>query len=122
MTHTLSPTDNDLADFEMFIAGQIANFHEPDRSDLECYLRAHPGHSLRDWKGKSAVHLSGAAIGEKPWSSLKPVAVRELATGRLARDLPLNVRQAAARDPELVWNPLARKYRLRVPGDPSPTP
>lgn len=110
-----------LADFEAFIAAQIAHMHDPDRSDFERYLRAHPGHSMRDWKGKSAPFLPPATVDERPWSTLKPVMVREMATSALACHLPHNVRQAAAHDPELVWNPLARKYRLRQPGDPRPT-
>lgn len=108
----------DLADFEAFIAGSIAHLREPDRSDCEGYLRAYPGKSIRDWKGKSAGYLLGREHDQKPWQSLKPGFVRDMATSRLARDLPHNVRQAAAHDPELVWNPLARKYRLRQPGDP----
>ncbi len=119
-----SPVEQaNLADLEEYITRQIDNMAEPDRSDFANYLRTHPGHSMRDWKGKSVGRfLCGAALGEKLWSTLKPLAVRQQATRELARQLPLNVRQAAARDPELVWNPLARKYRLRVPGDPPPAP
>jgi hypothetical protein len=117
----LTSDEADLADFEAFIAAQTDHMREPDRSDCHSYLRAHPGHSIRDWKGKSAsCLLPGATRDEKPWQSLKPVVVREAATSDLARHLPHNVRQAAAHDPELVWNPLARKYRLRQPGDPRP--
>lgn len=119
MTKTTQTADqHDLADFEAFIAGSIAHLSEPDRSDCEGYLRAYPGKSMRDWKGKSAAYLPAREYDQKPWQSLKPGMVRDMATSRLARDLPHNVRQAAAHDPELVWNPLARKYRQRQPGDP----
>ena len=121
MTNPTNTADqHDIADFEAFITGSIVHLQEPDRSDCEHYLRAHPGHSLRDWKGKSAPYLPPATVDEKPWSVLKPQMVRDMATSRLARDLPHNIRQAAAHDPELAWNPLARKYRLRQPDDPRP--
>ncbi len=117
---TLQSDQHDIADHEAYIVGQTAHMREPDRSDCRRYLRANPGHSIREWKGKPASYLSGAAVDDKPWQSLKPAEVRQMATSRLARDLPHNISQAAARDPALVWNPLARKYRLRQPGDPRP--
>jgi hypothetical protein len=121
MIHTLAPADHDLADFEAYIAAQTDHMLEPDSSDCQSYLRSHPSDSMRAWKGKSDSRcLPGATPDEKPWQSLKPVMVREMATNNLARHLPHNVRQAAAHDPELVWNPLARKYRQRQPGDPRP--
>lgn len=111
---------NDLADRESFIGTIISDYTEPDRSDLAAYLRANPGHTVRDWKAKGPTIPQDAERGETPWPKLKPNEVREAAIAASARDLPRNVRQAAAHDPALIWNPLARKYRLRLDTDPLP--
>ena len=113
-----SPLPGDVADLEDYIARLVSGRAEPDRSNLEGYLRLHPGHTLRDWKGKGPTLPPETDPKEKPWRSLSREEVRAAAVATSARDLPRNVRQAAARDNGLVWNPLARKYRLRRHDDP----
>lgn len=110
----------DVADFEQHIAALTAGRSEPDRSDLERYLRANPGMTVRDWKGKGPSVPLDADNWDKPWHKLATSEVRREATIAFARELPQNVRQAAARDRGLIWNDLARKYRLRLPSDPPP--
>lgn len=114
------PLAADLADFEQYIACQLRGWGEPERADLEAYLRRFPGHSVADWKGKGVCPPLDAAPYHRPWSKLKAEEVRAAATRTIARDLPRNIRQAAARDRALIWNAYARKYRLRLPGDPQP--
>jgi len=114
------PSPADLADFEAYIAHQLRGWGEVERADLEAYLRRFPGHSVGDWKAKGLTCPLDAEPHAKPWWKLKPAEVREAGTRTIARDLPRNVRQAAGRDPGLIWNPLARKYRLRLPSDPPP--
>lgn len=109
---------NDKADFEAHIASLLTGRVEPDRSDLERYLRANPGKTVGDWKGMGPVIPLDAAQWEKPWRRLKADEVAAEAVKHFARELPRNLRQAAARHPGLVWNALARKYRPRVTGDP----
>ena len=111
---------SDRADFEAFVAGQITDRREPERSELEQYLRDHPGQSVRDWKAKPLPCPVPVAIGERAWSALDASDVRAAATRHIARELPRSVRQAAGRDPGLVWNRLASKYRMRVPTDAKP--
>ena len=111
---------NDLADREAFIGRVVSGYAEPDRGELAAYLRANPGQTARDWKGKGRSLPFDAQRGEAPWSKLKADDVRSAAIAASARDLPQNIRQAAARDPGLIWNPLARKYRLRLNTDPLP--
>lgn len=111
---------SDLADFEAHIARLAGWRSEPDRSDLARFLRANPGKTVRDWKGKGPSTPPEPQRWEQSWSRLKATEVRQSAVSAFARDLPHNVRQAAARDPGLIWNPLARKYRLRLPSDPQP--
>jgi hypothetical protein len=118
-----SPTPDDSADFEEFIAAQLGGRTGEERADLERYLRALPGATVREWKGKGDLwHLSGPEPDQRPWHKLKAREVRALATRNPARTLPHNVRQSAARDPGLVWNPLARRYRLRASATPAPAP
>lgn len=110
---------NDLADREAYITRVVGGRdNDPEFAKLPDYLRANPGHTVRDYKGLGPVVPDEAEMGEKPWHRLGAEEVREAAVTASARDLPRNVRQAAARDPGLIWNPLARKYRLRQPGDP----
>ena len=123
MTHSIgapfTPTErtgpgpfspNDIADFEVYIARQLGDRPEPTRSEIERYLRRHPGHTIRDWKGKGDPdYLRPDHPREESWHKLKVLEVRALATTEIARCLPANVRQAAARDPALIWNPLARR-------------
>jgi hypothetical protein len=116
---TSDPSPADLADREAFIERLCSWHSEPDRSHLARFLRANPGMTVRDWKGKGPVVPAEPVLGEKPWHRLKPEQVRHDAIRATARDLPRNVRQAAARDPGLIWNPLARKYRLRLPSEPA---
>ena len=114
------PSPADIADFEEFVSRSIAWRQEPERGDLERYLRRFPGHSVRDWKGKGLPCPLDADERERPWRRLKAAEVQIEATKCISRELPRNLRQAAARDPALIWNPLARKYRLRLPSDPLP--
>jgi hypothetical protein len=114
----VEPSAADLADFEQYISGQLRGWGEPERSDLEAYLRRFPGHSVADWKAKSVCPPLDAEPHHLPWWKLKAEEVREVATRTIARDLPRNIRQAASRHPDLIWNPLARKYRQRLPSDP----
>ena len=111
---------NDINDFEAHIASLIAGKSEPDRSELERFLRANPGNTVRDWKGTGPSTPVDAERWEMPWNRLKAAEVRAEAVLWFARELARNVRQAAARDPQLSWNPLARKYRVRLPSDPCP--
>lgn len=115
-----SDNQNDLADREAFICRVVSGYAEPDRGELAAYLRANPGQTARDWKGKGPSLPFDEERGEAPWSKLKADDVRPIAIAASARDLPQNIRQAAARDPALIWNPLARKYRLRLASDPLP--
>jgi hypothetical protein len=114
------PAPADLDDFEQYIAHQLRGWADEERADLEAYLRRFPGHSVADWKAKGPTGPLDAEPYEPIWSKLEAAVVREVGTRTVARDLPRNYRQAAARDPGLIWNPLARKYRLRLPSDPFP--
>lgn len=109
---------NDIADFDAHIASLTAGRTEPDRSELERFLRANPGMTVGDWKGSGPITPADAERWEKPWSRLKADEVATEAVRRFARELPQNLRQAAARHPGLIWNALARKYRVRLPSDP----
>lgn len=109
---------NDERDFEAHIASLAAHMAEPDRSNLERYLRANPGNTARDWDGKGPSLPPEAEPWEEPWNRLNAGDVRSEAVRYFARELPQNLRQAAARDPGLIWNNLARKYRERLPSDP----
>lgn len=108
---------NDIADFEQHIAALITGWGEPDRSDLEAFLCRNPGMTIRDWKGLGPSIPLEPEGWEKPWHRLKPEEVKREAVKAYARELPCNLRQAAARHPDLIWNPLARKYRVRQPDD-----
>lgn len=108
---------NDIEDFEAHIARLLEGRCEEDRASLNRFLRANPGMTVRDWKGKGPSTPFDAEPWEKPWHRLPSDQVRAEAVQHFARDLPRNLRQAAARHPGLVWNPLARKYRERREGD-----
>lgn len=110
----------DLDDFEQYIARQTRGRDGSDRDDLEAFLRAFPGLSVGDWKGKGLEAPMDAWPWEKPWQKLKAAEVRDAATRTIARDLPRNIRQAAGHDSGLIWNNYARKYRLRLASDPAP--
>ena len=110
---------NDIADFEAHIASFLTGRVEPDRSDLERYLRANPGMTVGDWKGLGPVVPPDAQRWEKPWKRLKPDEVKAEAVRHFARELPRNLRQAAAHHPGLIWNAVARKYRPRLASDPA---
>jgi hypothetical protein len=110
---------NDIDDFEAHIASLLAGRVEPDRSDLERYLRANPGMTVGDWKGLGPVVPPDAQRWERPWKRLKPDEVKAEAVRHFARELPRNLRQAAAHHPGLIWNALARKYRPRLASDPA---
>lgn len=111
---------NDQNDFEAHITRLLRGRCEEDRESLNRFLRANPGMTVGDWKGKGPVIPADAEAWEKPWHRLKASEVHEQASRYFARELPRNLRQAAARDPAMIWNPLARKYRLRLPSDPQP--
>jgi hypothetical protein len=106
----------DRADFETYIAAELRGRSGTERTEAEAFLRANPGMSVRDWKGKG-FPMSLGEPDQEDWSDLDPDQVREAATRQPARLLARNVRQAAGRDPSLVWNPLARRYRRRVAGE-----
>lgn len=106
----------DRADFEAYIAAELRGRSGEERADAEAYLRTHPGMSIRDWKAKG-YPMSLGEPGEDEWADLDADQVRAAATRQPARLLARNVRQAAGRDPSLVWNPLARRYRRRLPGE-----
>lgn len=114
-------TDNyleaDRADFGAYIDAQLRGWADPQRAEAERWLRQHPGMSARDWKGKGCDAPAPAEAHEAEWSSLDPIEVRERATTTVARLLTRSTRQAAGRDLSLIWNPLARKYRLRLAGE-----
>lgn len=110
---------NDLADRETHITRLVAGRDsDPDFEKLAEYLRNNPGHTVRDYKGTGPSVPPEPLPWEKPWHKLSAEEVRTAAVRASARELSRNIRQAAARDPGLIWNPLARKYRLRAAGDP----
>lgn len=113
------PCAADSADWQAYVERVAGQWPEPERSELSSYLLANPGHTVRDWKGKGPSSPCDADPWEKPWSRLRPELVRSTAIAAPARQLPRNIRQAASRDPALIWNPLG-KYRLRLPDDPLP--
>lgn len=110
---------NDIEDFDRHIARLLRGRNDAEREELQHFLRANPGMTVRDWKGKGPSIPLDPEPREKPWHQLRQVDVREAATTAFARELPRNLRQAAARDPSLIWSPLG-KYRLRLPTDPLP--
>lgn len=120
MNTNATPADgrNDRDDFEAHIAHLLRWRSGEDRESLERFLRTNPGKTVGDWKGKGPVVPVDAEEWEKPWHRLKAEEVQQEAVRYFARELPHNLRQAAARDPALIWNPVARKYRLRLPSDP----
>lgn len=111
---------NDIDDFEAHIARLLKGRCDEDRESLDRFLRANPGMTVGDWKGKGPITPLDAEQWETPWNRLKISQVREEAVRHFARELPRNLRQAAARHPGLIWNRLARKYRARLPTDPTP--
>ena len=104
----------DTGDFKQWVEAQVAACRPEDQDDVRRYLRANPGHTLREWKGKGDPNLLAAQPGEIPWKRLAPADVRLIATTTVARCLPQNVRQAAAHDPALIFNKLAKKYRFKT--------
>ena len=98
----------------------------PDQASLAAYLAAHPNMTARDFKGKGfdAFHpfdKDYVAPGELPWHTLDPEQVRAAATSEKARFLSKAVRQAAGRDPELVFDDLTGSYRRRSDTPPAPS-
>jgi hypothetical protein len=97
----------------------------PLADELSRYLAANPGMTARDFKGKGFTAFAPfdkhhVAPNEKLWDALDPAEVRQAATGRPARFLSKSERQAAARDPALIWDEGSRSYRKRLASDPSP--
>ncbi|MXP48434.1 hypothetical protein GRI43_13655 [Altererythrobacter luteolus] len=111
---------NDIEDFEFHIARCIRGRPDNEALELRTYLLNNPGKTVRDWKGRGPSVPIEAQPGEKHWNWLRKADVHDAATTAFARELPRNIRQAAARDPGLIWNRLARKYRKRLPSDPPP--
>ena len=94
--------------------------------DLASFLAANPAMTPRDWKGKGFTEFAPfdkhyVAAGEAPWDNLDHAEVRRLATTTRARFLSRGQRQAAARDPGLIWDERSRSYRLRADTTPSPS-
>jgi hypothetical protein len=105
----------DVADFKAWVEHQVASCTPDEQAQFERYLRAFPGRSWRDYKGKGdPCFPAPTQHGERPWRKLRPDDVRALAVTTLARDLPRNYRQAASHDRALIFNELARKYRYRT--------
>lgn len=108
----------DLADFEAFIA-MYGSKTSSEETDLQRWLRANPGHSYRE--GKKGEPYSIRMDPIDPSAPKAGIAraryVRQCATTYLAHTLHVDIRREAAHDPALVWNPLARRYRLRAAGD-----
>lgn len=90
-----------------------------EQTDAEAFLAANPDKTLRDYKGKGFNYFHPfdkhlVLEGEKPWHKLDKKQVREAATSDKARFLSKGERQAAGRDPALVWDERTRSYRRRV--------
>lgn len=119
MTSLHNPTEQaDAADFELFIQQQLRERTGDERSEMERYLRANPGHDLRDWKhGSSRDVLNPNTTDSWMPDRGKAEYVRAVATSELARRLPQEVRQAAGRDPALAWSSIVRRYRRRQAGE-----
>ncbi len=81
---------------------------------LAAYLTANPGKTPRDYKGKDTAPFDKSHVvsGEKPFDRLDRDHVRFRADGVPARFLPRNIRQAAGRDPGMVWDEATRACRL----------
>lgn len=99
------------------------NSSEPDA--LPAYLATNPNMTARDYKGKGfdifhPFDKHYVEPGEKPWHKLDPEQVRVAATSDKARFLSKGVRQAAGRDPGLVWDEKAGAYRRRDNTLPAP--
>ena len=93
---------------------------------LLLYLAANPGMTAREFKGKgfdayNPFDKDHVREGEKPWHELDPAEVRQIAIGTKARYLTKGQRQAAARDPGLIWDAVSLAYCLRSDGPPSPS-
>lgn len=89
-----------------------------ERDALAHYLASNPGMTSRDWKGKgfdafNPFDKDHVREDEKPWHELDPTEVRQIATATKARYLTKGQRQAAARDPGLIWDPIGLAYCLR---------
>ena len=82
---TLAYGRNDIDDFEQHIASQIEGRVEPDRSDLEAFLRRNPGMTVRDWKGLGPSTPFEAQSWEKPWDRLTADEVKREAVREFAR-------------------------------------
>ena len=96
-----------------------------DLSTLDAYLAANPDKTPRDFKGKGfdtfhPFNKDHVGPNEQPWDRLNPVAVRDAATTEKARFLTKGERQAAARDPGLIWDEATRSYCRRGATPPHP--
>lgn len=108
----------DLADFEAFIA-MYGDKADAGENDLQRWLRANPGHSHREGEKGEPYSLRMDPVDPiAPRAGLARARyVRQRATTYLAHTLHVDIRREAARDPALVWNPLARRYRRRTAED-----
>ncbi|MFN3675609.1 MAG: hypothetical protein ACK4TC_06480 [Sphingomonas pseudosanguinis] len=122
-------TEDDIADFEMFISLQLEGKAGKARFDLEAFLRQHLGQTYRDYKGKGfPIYFSedewigGGGLNPESVDSRAPTSIelrrdyiRYLAVREPARTLAADIRREAARDHALIWNPLTRAYRYKRP-------
>ena len=98
---------------------------EQDREAMHRYLTENPAMTERDWKGKGfdryhPFEKDYVSPLERPWHELGKDEVRKAATSTKARYLSKGERQAAARDPGLIWDERTREYRLRDAATPAP--
>ena len=99
---------------------------QTESSPLDAYLAANPDKTARDFKGKGfdtfhPFDKDHVGPNEQPWHKLNPVAVRDAATTEKARFLTKGERQAAARDPGLIWDEANRTYCRRADIAPHPS-
>lgn len=99
--------------------------NQTDSTALDTYLAANPDKTARDFKGKgfdtfAPFDKDHVRSNEQPWHKLNPVAVRDAATTEKARFLTKGERQAAARDPGLIWDEATRSYCRGVAIPPHP--
>ena len=75
---------NDIDDFEAHIASLIAGRAEPDRSDLERYLRANPGMTVGD---KKTVNVPC----DQAYGPLNPEMRQAVPREGIPADIPLDI-------------------------------
>ena len=105
---------------------EIRRHRNLEQAALAAYLAANPSMTARDFKGKgfgpfAPFDKHHVGPGEKPWHKLDREQVRKAATSEKARFLSKGERQAAGRDPGLVWDEQAGAYRRRADAPPHPS-